>query len=47
MAEARGAHAPFAMEAGISAGLFLLIIPLLQWKGAALRHRFSIHRSSQ
>ncbi|ORY88677.1 major facilitator superfamily domain-containing protein [Leucosporidium creatinivorum] len=44
-AEKVGPLAVFGMEAGIAAGLFILIIPFLQLKGASLRHRFSIHHS--
>jgi len=35
-----GALKEAGWEVGIIAGLFLLIVPLLQWKGEALRHRF-------
>lgn len=34
-----GALQPFGVEAAIVAALFLLIVPMLQWKGASLRVR--------
>ncbi|KAH8917870.1 MFS general substrate transporter, partial [Atractiella rhizophila] len=34
----------YGSEAAITAGLFLLIVPLLQIKGRAIRHRFSIRK---
>ncbi|KAI5474863.1 Mfs transporter [Pseudohyphozyma bogoriensis] len=40
--EAVGTLKVFGMEAGVAAGLFLLIIPFLQIKGPALRHKFSV-----
>ncbi|TDL19636.1 MFS general substrate transporter [Rickenella mellea] len=37
-----GALQTFGGEAAIAVGLFILIVPFLQWKGKALRHRYSI-----
>lgn len=34
----------FGLEAGVAVGLFVVIVPLLQLKGASLRHTFSVHR---
>ncbi|KAF8999157.1 MFS general substrate transporter [Cyathus striatus] len=42
-ASKKGALQTFGVEAAIVAGLFLIIIPVLQWKGRALRSRFSMH----
>ena len=39
-AESAGPSVVFGVEAAVVAGLFLVIVPLLQWKGAALRNRF-------
>ncbi|GAA5826175.1 hypothetical protein JCM11251_007194 [Rhodosporidiobolus azoricus] len=39
---ANGPMNVFGMEAGVGAGLFLLIIPALQFYGSKLRHRFSV-----
>ncbi|KAM0746165.1 MFS general substrate transporter [Meredithblackwellia eburnea MCA 4105] len=39
----KGPLAVFGMEAGIGVGLFLVIIPFLQWKGSYLRSKFSVH----
>ena len=43
-AEAHGASQTFGVEAAIVVGLFLLIIPFLQLKGASIRHKYSIAR---
>ncbi|KAM0745607.1 MFS general substrate transporter [Meredithblackwellia eburnea MCA 4105] len=40
---AKGPLQVFGMEAGIGVGLFLVIVPFLQWKGAYLRSKFSVH----
>ncbi|KAI0725731.1 MFS general substrate transporter [Fomitopsis betulina] len=37
-----GALQPFGVEAAIVAALFLLIVPMLQWKGASLRQKYSL-----
>ncbi|KAI0691854.1 MFS general substrate transporter [Cytidiella melzeri] len=37
-----GALQPFGCEAAIVAGLFILIVPLVQYHGRSLRHRFSL-----
>jgi len=42
-AEKHGALQTLGCEAAIVAGLFLLVVPLLQWKGRYLRSRFSVH----
>ncbi|KAF8340130.1 major facilitator superfamily domain-containing protein [Amanita rubescens] len=39
----RGALETYGVEAAIIAGLFLLIVPVIQAKGRHLRHRFSLH----
>ncbi|KAL0958250.1 hypothetical protein HGRIS_000403 [Hohenbuehelia grisea] len=41
-AEKHGALQTFGVEAAIVVGLFLLIVPFLQWKGRYLRDRFSM-----
>jgi len=41
-ATANGAVQTFGVEAAISLGLFLLIIPLLQLKGRTIRHNFQV-----
>jgi len=38
-----GAIQTFGCEAAIVTGLFLLFIPLLQWKGSDLRAKYSLH----
>ncbi|KAH9477318.1 Efflux pump radE [Psilocybe cubensis] len=38
-----GAIQTFGCEAAIIAGLFVLFIPFLQWKGSALRAKYSLH----
>uniref|UniRef100_A0A8H8CFQ1 Major facilitator superfamily (MFS) profile domain-containing protein n=1 Tax=Psilocybe cubensis TaxID=181762 RepID=A0A8H8CFQ1_PSICU len=38
-----GAIQTFGCEAAIVAGLFLLFVPLLQWKGTSLRAKYSLH----
>ncbi|KAJ6632242.1 MFS general substrate transporter [Mycena sp. CBHHK59/15] len=40
--EARGGFQVFGCEAAIVAGLFILIVPLVQRKGAAMRAKFSL-----
>jgi MFS family permease len=42
-ASKHGALQTLGVEAAIVAGLFLLVIPALQWKGRVLRARFSIY----
>jgi len=37
-----GAFQTFGTEAGIVCGLFLLIVPILQYKGSAIREQFSM-----
>ncbi|TDL19637.1 MFS general substrate transporter [Rickenella mellea] len=37
-----GALQVFACETAIVVGLFVIIVPFLQWKGKALRHRYSL-----
>lgn len=41
-ATSRGALQTFGVEAAIVAALFLLLIPLLQIKGRALREKYSL-----
>lgn len=41
-AEKHGALQTFGVEAAIVVGLFILIIPFLQWKGSSLRARYSL-----
>ncbi|TFY82221.1 hypothetical protein EWM64_g1793 [Hericium alpestre] len=38
-----GAIQTFGCEAAIVAGLFVLIVPVVQWKGRALRERFALY----
>ncbi|PPQ85013.1 hypothetical protein CVT25_010402 [Psilocybe cyanescens] len=38
-----GAIQTFGCEAAVVTGLFLLFVPLLQWKGASLREKYSLH----
>ncbi|KAF8156654.1 MFS general substrate transporter [Crassisporium funariophilum] len=38
-----GAIQTFGVEAAIVTGLFLLFVPYLQWKGGALRAKYSMH----
>jgi len=38
-----GAIQTFGCEAAIVVGLFLLIVPFLQWKGRDMRERYSLH----
>ncbi|TFK41584.1 MFS general substrate transporter [Crucibulum laeve] len=38
-----GAIQTYGVEAAIVTGLFLMIVPLLQWKGRNLRARYSMH----
>ncbi|KAF8157050.1 MFS general substrate transporter [Crassisporium funariophilum] len=42
-AEKHGALQTLGCEAAIVAGLFILIVPFLQWKGRALRNKYSMH----
>ncbi|KAJ8701488.1 hypothetical protein PTI98_000258 [Pleurotus ostreatus] len=41
-AEKHGALQTFGVEAAIVVGLFILIVPFLQWKGSSLRARYSL-----
>ncbi|KAK7002476.1 efflux pump rdc3 [Favolaschia claudopus] len=40
--EARGGFRVFGSEAAIVVGLFILVVPFMQWKGASLREMYSI-----
>jgi len=40
--EAKGGFQVFGCEAAIVVALFILIVPLVQWKGAAMREMYSI-----
>ncbi|KAF5351077.1 hypothetical protein D9756_008452 [Leucocoprinus leucothites] len=42
-AEKHGAIQTFGCEAAIVVGLFVLVVPVVQWKGRSLRARYSLH----